>query len=270
MKCLWKRINRTVKIGIALVVVGCILLAFIGVSEALRSKEVRVRARAEIDAVLVVDISGSMEYSADPENFAAGSKLDAAKEGAILFVDEFGANDRIAIMSFSRLVYKELDFTYADNKPPILSSIDMLSIYWAGTSIWDAVCQTVDYVSAEAREDSTVTIIFLTDGEDTTSENTYDNALLYAQASRIPCAFYTIGAGPEVEENRLKELSDKTGGEYWHITEGAELPETFKEVFRAITEPVTELGIYLIIPLVFLITGGGIMAYGLKKGKKRK
>ena len=123
-----------------------------------------------VGVVLAIDSSGSM----------AGPPLDAAKTAATDFVQQAGPEDRIAVISFADAPTLLAPFT--NNKDTLTATID--GIEAAGeTSFNDAVIQGVQLF--EGAGDLLPHLIVLTDGDDTVSTATIDEAVATVGASDV-------------------------------------------------------------------------------------
>ena len=67
--------------------------------------------------LLVLDVSGSMEDPADPDNADGPTKLDLAKQAAIEALDEFKPDDEVGLRIFTTDLGPDQDQDYLDLLP---------------------------------------------------------------------------------------------------------------------------------------------------------
>lgn len=257
-----KGAGPAIKIGIALIVIGLILLGLGGGYRAIEqwvSGESSGVQTTAVDAVMVLDVSGSMGDSADTTNPLSGTKIAVLRESAEKFVDELDQNDRVALIAFETNVHLKLGFTSLAQKSTIVSTINGLTAD-GSTSLWDGAGNALDLINAGARPDAQVVTVLLTDGKNNDSENAYDNIASYAAASGVPCKFYSVGVGTQVDENELKDLSARTGGQYWQVTNATQLPQVFTQIAQTVTVPTQPKD--QAAPLLLIACGAGLVLAG--------
>lgn len=202
---------------------------------------------SEMDVVIVIDTSGSMNYT-DPDHMAA--------EAALLFLnmlEERGS--RAAIVSFSDevQVLRPLQELRMDEEGEALRSLLETLPGKGDTDLGAAAKMAVDLLKTEktSREEGSVNqaILFFTDGcidlPDETREETSRvqfSEAVGAAASR-DCRIYTIGLDhPDneseyhLDETILKEAAERSGGSYRYVREASQLPEVFHLVFSDFIE----------------------------------
>jgi VWFA-related protein len=200
------------------------------------SVEAQVNPDAVISAMLVIDVSGSME----------GKPIEEAMRAANTFIDQLSDQDRVAILAFGDEVNvdptqleegKEIDFT--NDKNALRNVINFLDakIGW-DTPLYDAIYKGVDMTSREPVGKRT--IILMTDGRDER-----DNAQgipvpnagsFYApddpinEATKQGIPVFTIGLGGRIDSRYLSRLALRTGGVYQETPEAADLTALFQNV----------------------------------------
>src|SRR5690606_32181684 len=117
-----------------------------------------------VGVVLVIDTSGSM----------AGAPMEAAIAAAQSFVDQARPEDRIAIVTFADEVQVVSGFT--NNKTALNSTLGAI-VADGETSFNDAVIQGVALFAQPNARDLLPNMIVLTDGEDTASTATLEDAI---------------------------------------------------------------------------------------------
>jgi len=243
------------------------------------------RGRAEsrytgegIDIMLAVDISGSMLA----EDFTLGdrraNRLDAVKNVVRQFV-EGRPNDRIGLVLFSARAYTQSPLTLDHGW--LLGNLDRAHIGMIedGTAIGSALATAANRLK-EADGKSKV-LVLLTDGQNNAGKVSPQTAADAIKALGIKV--YTIGAGTrglapypardmfgntvyqrmqvDIDEKTLREVADKTGGQYFRATDTASLAAIYGEIDRmertTFTAPryldFDELYPWLVVPALLLL-----------------
>ncbi len=178
-----------------------------------------------LSVALLVDTSGSTAKELKGEITAATKFLKAlAKEG--------NPNDALSFYSFNQDVTQQTGYTRAASR--IERLVERL-VSDAGTSIYDALTLASEPLST--REGRHI-IVLITDGGDTTSIRTYQDALRSLHASDailFPIVVVPIhnGAGRNTGgENALTTLAQSTGGKTFLADSAASLEAAFTEILR--------------------------------------
>jgi len=182
--------------------------------------------------VIVLDYTRSME-SAD----AIDDMITAAK----IFVagGPFTETDSIGIVEFHDRTDQGSGFSTvvpltpadAQGEQLIINGVPLASDLEAGLSrAWDAVQLAIDMLIANDRQPGEVrSIVFLTDGRDTTSEADTESLKSTALSERIN--LYPIGFGNAAEARQtLESLATDTGGSYFPATDGGEVRQAFEDL----------------------------------------
>ncbi|MBI2057550.1 MAG: VWA domain-containing protein [Candidatus Yanofskybacteria bacterium] len=177
--------------------------------------------------------------------------------GPIEFVRSLKDEDWAAIIMYDRKVYTDKDaekngifqnFTQSKNElEKTLNNISRSPAVWNESCLVDAVKAVLDMITAN-REDlnEKISLVLVSTGLDTFSQNRYDKVLKEAQNSGV--VIYAIGIGGQlravyedrlstgdrmeflVSDNRLKSFSELTGGEFFQPRFVSELPDIFKNI----------------------------------------
>ncbi len=130
------------------------------------------RQRSPVDIVCVIDISGSMAEEATAHNAAGGvehhglSLLDIAKHAVGTVIHSLGAQDRLALVSYSDKARKELDLTAMDAAGHARADAVLKALHTEGsTNIWDALREGMDVLRAQPRGGRIPAVFLLTDGQ---------------------------------------------------------------------------------------------------------
>ncbi|MEN9577637.1 MAG: hypothetical protein RJA70_646 [Pseudomonadota bacterium] len=245
-----------------------------------------------IDAVLVLDLSGSMravvsDLPADLEQLAARAsrqlrptRLDAAKAVMRDFISR-RKTDRIGVVVFGTAAYvvspPTLDYHLLDT---LVSRMQLDLIDGNGTAIGDAVGVAV----ARLRRSSSASkaIILLTDGDNNAGNIDPEYAAHLANVVGAKVYSIQIGSGdlvqvqngfdlfgqPRYQQQRfpvnpalLKSIATKTGGEMYIATDAQALRDSFHDVldklektkFEASVASYEDLYRFLLLPGVLLL-----------------
>lgn len=198
-----------------------------------------------LSIALLIDLSTSQK-----------EKLAEQKKAALSFVNSVVSNnrDRVAVISFGADPFLEQRLTSNINE--VAESLERLKILSAvgyegrgtllptgaraatgsltyTTAIWDAIWITCKSVLSEVEPQTRRVIVIITDGEDTSSRASLDEAIDGAiQADTIVLA---IGIGDPkvsngVNKSALKKLGSETGGQVYLPRTDDDLNNSFKKI----------------------------------------
>jgi tight adherence protein C len=181
---------------------------------------VQIRSpQTPVSVALALDISGSM---------ADDDKIGQAEEAAKNFIGQIRTRDRVALVTFNDQVV--VPQSLSSDRRLLGHAIDNLQV-GGNTRLYDALAQSVSQLASAPGGGRAVVV--LTDGADTGSEWTLNNALTQAVRDGIPV--YTIGLGPDVQSDILKQIAATTGGRYYVAPTGRDLAEAFRLISRQLT-----------------------------------
>jgi Ca-activated chloride channel family protein len=182
--------------------------------------------RKPANVLLVVDTSGSMVEE---------NRLERAKEGLATFLREVSPNDRVGLTAFSDEIRPLVPIApVRQNGPKLRSTIDTL-IADGGTAFHDAAIRGLADVQQLRDRERINAVVLLTDGEDTDSSATIEQAVQRMEAqgdteNRVRVFTIAYSAGAEGAEEGLEQLAEASGGQaYSGDTEDIEL------VYRSIS-----------------------------------
>lgn len=127
---------------------------------------------APVDVVLLVDASGSMEVTEKAAN---------ARNAAIQLIHSLGPEDRVAVYAFDHELYRLTDFT--KSKEDAIEALSRLEPF-GSTALYDAVATLSSVVVHEGF--GRRAIVVTTDGVDTSSEISVDEAVAKAKSVDLP------------------------------------------------------------------------------------
>ncbi len=181
--------------------------------------------RKPANILLVLDVSGSMQDE---------DRLVRAKQGLEIFFDQVGQQDSVGLVTFNqdvRLLSEIEPFTASERR--VRSQVEGL-IADGGTAFRDAAAEAVGAVRELDDSERINAVVLLTDGEDTDSGRSFEDALreLDQGDTPHPVRLYTIaysaGAGQAREE--LDRLAEVTGGKGYEGT-----TDDIESVYRSIS-----------------------------------
>lgn len=173
------------------------------------------RTDTKIGTVLLIDTSGSMNQN---------GKLDAAKAAATQFIQNRQPNDQLALVAFSAQPRVLVNFTTDGNA--LQAGVNDL-VASGETSLWDGVHTAVGLYAD--RPDLQPNVVVLSDGKDTASTSSFDQAKSAAQGAHA--TVYAVGlTGGDFESGQLKDLAASTGGTYLETADPAALSGLYKQV----------------------------------------
>ncbi|MCX5924444.1 MAG: VWA domain-containing protein [Candidatus Dependentiae bacterium] len=198
-----------------------------------------------IDIVLVLDVSGSMNFFDDIKD--RRSRLSVAKQEALNFIDK-RQNDAIGLVIFGRYAIARCPLTLDKN---ILKEIvSDLEIGQPSRDMADGTMLSQGLVTAVRRLQTTKSkskiIVLLTDGEPSPGDLDPKDALLVAK--NIGVKVYTIGiggdqggliddpvfgvrvAGMPLNKSLLQRIAQETGGQFFE----AKKPQDLKMIYDKI------------------------------------
>ena len=174
-----------------------------------------------VGVVLAIDASGSM----------AGGPIDAAKAAAKAFVAQARAEDRIALITFADDVQVLSGFT--NNLEVVGQRID--SIEAAGeTSFNDAVLKGVELFSDPSASNLLPNMIVLTDGDDTASVATLDEAVAGIAASDVR-VFGVALESPDFNPDPVEQIAAAGDGLFLSTPDPELLSSVYTDISREIS-----------------------------------
>ena len=175
-------------------------------------------------ATFLFDQSGSIETN-DP--------LDLRIEAARTFLGNLAAGDEVALLAFaagsgSKLpqtpvtVYRDASGGVFTRNPEGFREAlrDLASLEGGGTPLYDAIEEAVRFTVANSSNSNRAVIVF-TDGEDTNSTATLDDAVEWANSRNV--SLHSIALAQGVDLNVLSRLAGATGGSFAQAFEAEQL-----------------------------------------------
>jgi len=179
------------------------------------------------NVVILLDFTGSM-FNAGNGN---GEVIDQMVEGAKELIRDLPPSFRIAILEYhQRQQATRLISNFSTDKDALIEQLDSFSLLPGengASEVFDAVEESAQRL---ANEDINVlsfdgadvrSVVFITDGRDTSSVSDADSATNFAEDLRV--RLYPIAFGEDPAIAPLVSMADETGGQFYRAQNAAEL-----------------------------------------------
>ena len=178
-----------------------------------------------LEIVFVLDFTNSMALAKLPDGRSGIDAMIAAFESAVIALP--GAH-RIGVVEFhDRNVEPSVLSPLTIDRESVLSEVRLFaqSRFDHGCSrVWDSLVAGSDLFSSD--DDVARTLVFLSDGRDTSSEHSRESAAWYAGGRKVQ--LYALGVGDIYEETGLRAAALQTGGSYYKAQQVDELEDQLK------------------------------------------
>lgn len=213
---------------------------FVLVSTAFANEERELQNKPveKIDAVLVLDASGSMLVT-DP--------LRLRYEGAKLLAQFLKSGDRVAIVSFaeSATVIRDLTEFAAGDEVSIQKSIEGIQSTGQYTNIHAGIQKARQILENSPRNDAAPAIILLSDGKmepdgttGTPEKLTSDlTETVLPELRKGGIKIYTLAFSDQADKGLLQEIAALTDGINWFTPTADQIHESFANLFLAVKKP---------------------------------
>jgi len=178
-------------------------------------------AGESIDAVLVLDSSGSMSTS----------DRKGAQAAATSFVDALLEGDRGAVVDFDSRAQLLQGLT--PDKESLRAAIQRIDSS-GGTNIGAGVKSALDELDARTGAGSGRIVVLLTDGQ-----GSYDPSLT-SRAAASRTTIFTVGLGSGVDTGLLGQIAEGTGGLYFQVADAEGLKDAYDRVGDELGAPDTD------------------------------
>ncbi|HVN21903.1 MAG TPA: VWA domain-containing protein [Dongiaceae bacterium] len=178
------------------------------------------------NVVLVMDTSGSMNDD---------SKIQNAREGAKQLVTLLSDNDRLSLLPFnSKYAWASQNLPIKTGREELSRTVDSLFAQ-GGTALYDSIDAAYQYLFSQTHEgeaDSILSVVVLTDGEDTESKmhlsDLMDHIRYDGETHKIHV--FTIAYGKDARKDILGNIAEATQAKSYEGT-----PENIVGVFKDIS-----------------------------------
>jgi Ca-activated chloride channel family protein len=179
-------------------------------------------ARKDVNLVMLLDVSGSME----------GDKIANVREAAVQFVNQMGEEDYITLIAFADvpqiLIYHEMAGEARDR---LVSTIRGLSA-WGDTTLYDAIADGSMVIADTTSSQRSNALVVLTDGMDTASTRYGFGQKLIELAVSNDTTIFTIAYGSDADEGLLQSLATQAYGNFY-LGDEASIVEIYDEMSAA-------------------------------------
>ena len=176
--------------------------------------------------VLVLDTSGSMNDN---------GKIQNAREGAKQLVSLLSDNDRLSLLPFnSRATWASQDLQIKTGRDDLVRAIDSLFAS-GGTALYDSIDVAYQHLleqTSSGDPNSILSIVVLTDGEDTESKLPLPQLMQHVQfdGERHTIHVFTIAYGGDAKKDILSQIAQATQAKSYEGT-----PQNIVGVFKDIS-----------------------------------
>lgn len=179
-------------------------------------------ARKDVNLVMLLDVSGSME----------GSKMENVRQAAVQFVRQMGDEDYLTLITFSNVLNVVADHQQVGPaREAIISQIEALDAR-GDTALYDAIGLGAEQIAATATSQRANALVVLSDGLDTYSfRYSFDEDLINAAAANDTTVF-TIAYGSDADEALMQELAQRTFGNFY-LGDEASIAGIYQEMSAA-------------------------------------
>ncbi len=199
------------------------LLTITANGEPVSNLEVRSLGESTVPVrtALVIDSSGSMQ----------GAPIDAAKAAAQAFVDQKRPEDQIAIITFADTVVVSSGFTSNENE--LTDRITAINAD-GETAFNDGVVKAVELFEQSDSGNYLKNAIVLTDGDDTVSVATIEEALTSVSGSDIK--FFGVALeSPDFNPGPVQQVADAGGGLFLSTPDPTQLTGLYSQIGQEIS-----------------------------------
>ena len=165
---------------------------------------------------MAIDTSGSMQHRMD----------EAQKAGAQFFQNMLRKGDRAFLLAFDK--EPQMVQTWSAKIADMHAGLAKLRAEDT-TSLYDAVIQALYNFQGVRGQKA---LVLISDGKDTASKFSFDQALEYARRAAVP--IYAIGMGIKSNDvdvrAKLQKLCAETGGTVYHIDRAADLQKIYDDI----------------------------------------
>jgi alpha-tubulin suppressor-like RCC1 family protein len=196
------------------------------------------RASAKVlKAYLVLDFSesiASIAENGDTNNNGISDAADTEISAAQDFVNQQPADAQIGVYEFHR----------DDEAPNLVQSLtadktlldDSIAGIWtnyvqnfpAGSRCWDALTAAINDLGKTTNSDEEHYVIFVSDGQDTSSTNTFQDVINAATNASVQV--YCVGFGKEIDTATLQAITSQTEGRFYEATNISDLASEFAQI----------------------------------------
>lgn len=193
----------------------------------LNGLQIKRAAARQLKANLVLDYSLSMQSVAGAitamEDAAKNILLPALNEDAQVGIWEFHRDDfppfQVSGFTVDRASLRQGIDSIQD---------DLVNGFASGSRIWDALVAAAQSFSAQNPQKESRYLILFSNGNDTSSITTANDAVAAAQSRGI--RIYAVAFGEDVNFTALQDITTRTGGLYFPTQDVGQVDDVFREI----------------------------------------
>ncbi|KAK1602895.1 hypothetical protein QYE76_037662 [Lolium multiflorum] len=179
-------------------------------------------ARAPLDLVTVLDVSGSMQ----------GQKVELLKKAMCFVIDQLGPDDRLSMVSFSGEAIRLTPLARMTDagKGSAKLAVGYIVVRWTGTNISEGLRVGAQVLADRRYKNAVASMILLSDGGDTFKPKGPGQDLvppLFRQAATRPAPIHTFGFGADNDAAAMHAIAEATGGTFSFIENQAAIQDSF-------------------------------------------
>ena len=190
----------------------------------LQTREAEQGTRRPANLTFVVDVSGSM---GEP------GRLDLVRDALRLLVDRLGAEDRVAIVTFSERARLVIGSTPATERETLRAAIDRLVVE-GSTNVEAGLVLGYQEAARAFRDGATNRVVLLSDGLANTGNTAWQGILdRIAEHAAKRITLLGVGVGREYGDELMERLADNGDGVAVYISSPEEARRVFVEQLPA-------------------------------------
>ncbi|KAF8720557.1 hypothetical protein HU200_023813 [Digitaria exilis] len=185
-------------------------------------------ARAPLDLVTVLDVSGSMK----------GQKLELLKHAMWFVIDQLGPSDRLSVVTFSDAASRLTRLARMSPPGKAAAKLAVASLVTVnGTNIAEGLRVGAQVLFARRQRNAVSGVILLSDGHDTVLPKTSTNGGARNYANLVPPSFvaaasrpapiHTFGFGSNHDAAAMHAVAASTGGTFSFVQDQAAIQDSF-------------------------------------------
>jgi hypothetical protein len=193
----------------------------------------------QMRSMLVLDYTNSMAEVAtngDSDGDGLSDSIEAMQEACKVFFESVNEDAQVGIVEFHNDFDPEIVAEFTNNHEHLSAEVDriwteVVQMNPGETHVWDAVYRALEKFRVENVADEQRFIIFLTDGDDTSSIHRPDSVIALARSRGV--RLYSVGFGVDLKPDQIEPVTAATEGRYYEAgASPAELRGKFEEIIR--------------------------------------
>ena len=169
---------------------------------------------SEVAVSLALDYSWSMTEQA----------IADMETAAVLFVDFLSPGDVGGIIKFAAGI--DVAQELMTDKLALIDAIQGdIGVNRSATQLYDAIYQGVSDIAEQTEAKA---VIAMSDGKDNSSQHAASHVIEYANSTGVPV--FTVGLGPDADEDVLRAIAVNTGGVYYFAPTSEDLLNIYQDI----------------------------------------